>query len=317
MDVNFITTEINGYKIRKYDYIEIPCGKCIGCRLDYSRQWADRCMLEAKQHEHNYFLTLTYENKPETTSVNVETGEVEEQGTLVKKDLQDFQKRLRRHYEYHLKGQDIKYYACGEYGSLRSRPHYHGIYFNLPIDDLEFSHKSKGGYPVYKSETIQKIWGKGIVGIGEVTWETCAYTARYIMKKQKGVTKGHVEIGGELWKGPLPEFTTMSTRPAIAKGYYNENKDTFYLNDQIYIKTAKGVQNVKPARYFDKLFDLENPEQMKKIKEERQEIAKIKQKNKLLNTDKSKNCIRSDERETKEEQIRRLIRSYEKDGMII
>ena len=31
------------------EYIDVPCGKCIGCRLDYSRHWADRCMLELRR----------------------------------------------------------------------------------------------------------------------------------------------------------------------------------------------------------------------------------------------------------------------------
>ena len=43
--------------------LEIPCGRCIGCKLDYSRQWANRCSLEATQWQNNYFITLTYANE--------------------------------------------------------------------------------------------------------------------------------------------------------------------------------------------------------------------------------------------------------------
>jgi len=47
--------------------VTIPCGRCVGCRLERSRQWAMRCMHEASLHEENIFITLTYnpENLPE------------------------------------------------------------------------------------------------------------------------------------------------------------------------------------------------------------------------------------------------------------
>ena len=38
----------------------IPCGQCIGCRLEKARQWAIRCVHESKMWEHNSFVTLTY-----------------------------------------------------------------------------------------------------------------------------------------------------------------------------------------------------------------------------------------------------------------
>ena len=40
--------------------IDLPCGQCIGCRLERSRQWAIRCMHEASLHEKNCFITLTF-----------------------------------------------------------------------------------------------------------------------------------------------------------------------------------------------------------------------------------------------------------------
>src|SRR4051794_29862641 len=64
--------------------VDLPCGQCIGCRLERSRQWAIRCSHEAKLHEENCFITLTY--APE----HLPPG-----GTLVVKDFQDFMKRLR------------------------------------------------------------------------------------------------------------------------------------------------------------------------------------------------------------------------------
>ena len=86
------------------DPIQIPCGQCVECRLANSRDWANRCMLEAQYYKDNYFLTLTYdpEHLPMNNRIDLKTGEVldlEETGTLVPKDLQDFLKRLRIHWQ--------------------------------------------------------------------------------------------------------------------------------------------------------------------------------------------------------------------------
>ena len=58
----------------------LSCGKCIGCRLEYSRQWAVRMYHESQLHDLNCFLTLTY----------AETG-----FSLVPRDFTLFMKRLR------------------------------------------------------------------------------------------------------------------------------------------------------------------------------------------------------------------------------
>ena len=52
--------------------IKIPCGQCIGCKLERSRQWGVRCMHEAQMHKQNCFITLTYneENTPERGNLN-------------------------------------------------------------------------------------------------------------------------------------------------------------------------------------------------------------------------------------------------------
>lgn len=112
--------------IKFEEIFNLPCGKCIGCRLDYAREWANRCMLEAKQYEFNEMLTLTYdeENLPITTTEEVAEG-VKIYATLVKKDVQDFLKRLRQHWLREYNWQGIRFYMCGEYGEKFGRPHYH------------------------------------------------------------------------------------------------------------------------------------------------------------------------------------------------
>ncbi len=243
------------------DYITIPCGKCVGCRLAYSRQWADRCMLESSYHTYNYFLTLTYDdnNLPLSESINQDTGEIIYNATLVKKDIQDFIKRLRRFCEYNVdENLHIKYFCAGEYGSQTFRPHYHMILYGFPINDLKLYKMSLDGYNYYNSATIDKLWKKGFVVISDVTWDTCAYTARYIMKKQYG-------SGAQIYKdyNILPEFTCMSTKPAIAKEYYEDNKDKIFDSDYIFLGTKEKSIQMKPPKYFEKLLEKENEDVFK------------------------------------------------------
>jgi len=150
---------------------EVPCGKCLGCRLSRSREWALRCVHEASLHEQNCFVTLTYspENLPSDAGLH-------------HPHFQKFMKRLRKKYS----GRDIRYYMCGEYGERTNRPHYHALLFGLDFPDWEYVSTSDSGHEVFTSKTLEKIWGLGFVTIGTVTFESAAYCAPYIMKKLTG-----------------------------------------------------------------------------------------------------------------------------------
>ena len=240
------------------EYQEVPCGRCIGCRLEYSRQWATRCMLESEQYKENQFITLTYDNEhiPITNGVT-DDGEIGYVGTLNPDDLQKFMKRLRIKYKRKFNHDNIRFYACGEYGEEHQRPHYHAIIFNLPIPDKkEWYINQKSHEKVYTSEILTKIWGKGIVGIGNVTWESAAYVARYIMKKQKG--QNAIEYYKK--RGIHPEFVRMSRKPGIAAKYYEDHKFEIYETDEIFIKRKNKVEKVKPSKYYDDKFEIEFPE---------------------------------------------------------
>ena len=245
------------------DIIPLPCGKCIGCRLDYSRQWADRCMLEAQYHEHNVFLTLTYNDKwlPEPRVGSMIHS-------LSKEHLQKFMKRLRKRFPE----QRIRFFACGEYGSPEKsfRPHYHLILFGLDLPDLVMIRKDpKNGFFYYESDIIKDIWSDpethdsyGFHLIANVTWETCAYTARYIVKKQKGINSSvYEDLNYE------PEFTLMSRKPGIGKQFYDDHPD-IVMRDY-YISTDKGSRKIQSNRYYDKLFDFDYHDDLLWIKEDR------------------------------------------------
>lgn len=298
------------------DFIEIPCGKCLGCRLKYSKDWANRCLLESKGWTNNYFITLSY--APEKVPINSTNGNL----TLHPKDLQDFMKRLRIKYQRKYGHDNIRFFACGEYGSTTSRPHYHILAFNLPLFDLEPLKKTSNGDQLWISREIDEIWGNGNTWIGEVNWNTCAYVARYIIKKQKGPgAQDYYSMCGE-----VPEFVRMSRRPGIGYKYFEENKEKIYQYDEILIKkkgkinrydkfsgeniTTK-VESIKPSRYYDKLYDLEEHEFMEALRKQRKKAAKEAMKVQMSKTDKTRNEYLEQIEQRLEMSIKQLKRNLE------
>ena len=286
-------------------FLDVPCGQCIECRLAYSRQWACRMMLEAQNYEHNYFLTLTYndDNLPLSYCPDLETGEAVPVGTLYKKDLQDFHKRLRRRLEYAGRG-NFRYYSCGEYGSQSFRPHYHGIYFGLQIDDLKFYKKSFHGFNYFKSEFLSDVWGHGYVIVADVTFESCAYVARYCTKKLTGNYKEFYETFNI-----APEFSLMSRKPGIGRDYFDRNWRDFYEHDEIVLSSNDGSSFVvKPPRYYDNILSNLDDELYEMTKERRVECAKINQREKLLRTNLSLDELVENRKELFEKRLKMLVR---------
>ncbi len=268
------------------EIVPIPCGKCIGCRLEKARQWAVRCYHESQMYEQNCFITLTYNEENLPKDRNIE-----------KRELQLFFKRLRKH----ITEKEIRYYACGEYGTKGNRPHYHACIFNYDFPDKEIlyegqykhfnnqfskTHKSNS---LYTSKTLQKIWKKGFSTVGEVTFQSAGYVARYIQKKITGeMAKTHykrdlLEIGSDM---RTPEFALMSRgnkkdgKGGIGKPWLEKYFTDVYPKDFF---TINGVKN-KPPRYYDDLLKKKNPRLHIKIKERRkllaaeEEIIRLKQK---------------------------------------
>ena len=251
------------------EVIQLPCGQCIGCRIDRSRQWANRCMLELQYHDSAYFVTLTYDDLhiPKSYYADPETGEAHTSYTLCKRDFQLWMKRLRKKFS----DDKIRFFACGEYGGQTKRPHYHAIVFGLHLNDLVKYKTVKEGdsyYTYYNSDSIQETWPNGFVVVGEVTWESCAYVARYVTKKLSGEQ-------ADFYKkfNLVPEFSDMSRRPGIARQYYDEHGGDIYNNAYINVSTPKGGRKFKPPRYFDRLFDIDCPGALDELKERRKRNA--------------------------------------------
>jgi hypothetical protein len=160
------------------------------------------------------------------------------------------------------------------------RPHYHIILFNCPIPDLEFLKSSFNGDVYWNSKILSDIWKKGFVLVANCNYSTCSYVSRYMMKKQKGLNSCYYDK-----LGLVPPFIRSSRTPGIAKKYYDAESDKIYEYDSLVITNSKGVaQKVKPPKYFDRLYDIDNPVDLKRIKENRSQLAVKGMLRKLKNT---------------------------------
>lgn len=233
--------------------IDIPCGQCTGCRLERSRQWAVRCIHEASLYKENCFITLTYNN-----------DNLPQDGSLDIDHFQRFMKRFRKKYKH----KKIRFFHCGEYGEKTRRPHYHAIIFNHDFHD-KLIHSQRDGIPLYTSKILEELWPYGFNTIGDVTFESAAYVARYILKKITGEqAHDHYRVldssTGEL-VSIRPEYTTMSRRPGIGKGWFEKYSADVYPKDFL---TVRGVK-VKPPKFYDSLLEQTHIEQHEKIKTKR------------------------------------------------
>ncbi|WNK14964.1 MAG: replication initiator protein [Microvirus sp.] len=236
--------------------VRVPCGQCVGCRLERSRQWAVRCLHEASLHKNNCFVTLTYNN--EHLDVNK---------SLNKRDITLFLKKLRKKY-----GSKIRYLQCGEYGSLTQRPHHHLIIFGFDFPD-KYLWETRNGCRLYRSPSLEKLWTFGHSRVGGVTFESCAYVARYILKKITG------QNAALHYLNRIPEYITMSRRPGIAREWFERYSSDVYPSDQCVIRP--GVI-ARPPRYYDKRYDLQSPKMFAKIKVQRLKAARASVDNSLI-----------------------------------
>ena len=274
----------------------LPCNHCIGCRLDYSRRWADRMMLELDHSKKAIFVTLTYNNRHiPFTEVDYD-GQLSEFGafTLDKRDLQLFFKRLRKRFS----DKEIRYYAAGEYGSTErgERPHYHAIIFGLGLEDLGDLHLiklNKLKQPIYRSWELDRCWSVkkqlffdedteiydpiGYVSVANVSWETCAYVSRYVQKKVYG-GKSYLQ---DLYEC-APEFSVMSRRPGIGAYFPIDHPEVFDYNILHVGDCPKDIPI--PSKFIDLLMN-ENSSRWMHLKAIRSEYARDNLLTKLWDSD--------------------------------
>lgn len=240
----------------EYTEIQLPCSTCIGCRLSKAREWAIRCTHEAQLHETNCFITLTF---------NPESLYKRKTPFLDKRDFQLFMKRLRKRY-----GAGIKYYHCGEYGTQFRRPHYHACLFGFDFRDKK-PWKQEAGYTIYRSQSLEELWPFGYSTVTRFDFNTAAYVARYTQKKIYGRNaKDHYQTV-DLTTGEIlsiqPEYSTMSRRPGIGSQWLKKYIGEVYPIDRVVLKGKE----MKPPKYYDRLFEASFPSDFNIVKERRKE----------------------------------------------
>lgn len=240
--------------------IQIACGRCIGCRLDRSLSWALRCTHEASLYEDNCFITLTFNDLNIKASLDVS-------------DFQNFMKRLRKKIAPH----KVRFFHCGEYGEQFSRPHHHACLFGFDFPD-KILFNNNGKSKTYTSEMLAELWPYGFHSIGEVTFDSAAYVARYVLKKwnkdednlkgealykaMRGFSDG--KFREEYYHGLKEEYVTMSRKPGIGEEWYKQfYKDIYSVGG---FALTPNFKKVKPPRYYDQMFEITYPMEHSKIK---------------------------------------------------
>lgn len=257
--------------------ILVPCGKCDGCRLGRAREWAVRSVHEASLWQRNVFVTLTY--SPEKVP-RLRTGGL----TLKPQDFVRFMKRLRQWASSTTAsgtlspgevGVGPRFIQAGEYGA-GGRPHHHAILFNCGFSDLKPWTVSPAGMQLYRSATLERLWPLGFSSVGEVTFESAGYVARYTLKKVpvvRGSRDGEVESGVLVprWSRgvlqPVPEYMTMSRRPGIGAGWLAKYRSDVYPRDRVVVR---GGAQMRPPRFYDERL---SPEALSLVKEARRARA--------------------------------------------
>ncbi len=205
-------------------YMPFPCGKCPACVRRRVSGWAFRLNKQSEQSNSAHFVTLTYNDEHiKKTKNGFET--------LVKKDVQDFFKRLRK-----LTKQKISYYAVGEYGDTGERPHYHIILFNANPKIVENA---------WKLNDITL----GNVHFGDVGDASVGYTLKYISKDKK-----IPQFNGD---DRQKEFALMSK--GLGAGYLTDNMVKWHtkgnIENKVYLPLKDGKKAAMPRYYKDKLYD--------------------------------------------------------------
>lgn len=248
---------------KEFATFQLPCGKCLQCRLDYANEWALRSVKEAMMYDENSFLTLTYDD--EHLGVN----------KLDYTDFQEFIKKLRdriladkihgwtsmnnaersayrKEFREELEKIRISVFCTGEYGTKGKRKHWHALVFNYRPSDLVAHKTNHNGDTVYTSDTLNALWGKGFVTVGNITLESAGYCAKYATKS---LEHGH---------DGCHEFTPLSRKSnknAIGKkwleAYWKNVFDLGYVDHD--------GKHLPIPRYFKKWLQKNHPSEWEKF----------------------------------------------------
>lgn len=207
-------------------------------------------------HEKNCFVTLTYDDE-----------HLPADGGLDYREFQLFMKRLRKRVG------KVRFFMCGEYGNEHRRPHYHACLFGVDFDDKSYWQTGKSGCRIYRSKLLEALWPFGFSTVGDVTFDSAGYTARYVLKKGLGRGSERSYVTTDLETGEVyqlqKEFSRCSLKPGIGASWFQKYRSDVFPADYCIIS---GVRT-KPPRYYGKLLDREDKDMHNSICERREQLA--------------------------------------------
>lgn len=222
----------------------VPCGHCIECLQKYQNNWQNRIVEQFKDSKVGVFFTLTYaeENMPVSNGF----------GTVFKSDVQSALKRFRTSLK-RSSGKTFKYFITSEYGPTTLRPHYHGIFFGVFVDECR---------PFFSDWSSSKGFVK-FDQINCLTPSDAQGVARYVAKYcSKGMFENPRVATGDV----LPTFHLISK--GLGASYLSPEKINYHLakghkkSDAIPIiaerlryHSVDGFDYTLPRYYRNKIFD--------------------------------------------------------------
>ena len=250
--------------------VSVPCGQCIGCRIEKRRQWTMRIMHEMELHDESCFVTLTYDDK-----------QCPKDGSLERAAMPDFMKKLRmiiRREDEKIaelkqckpEYRKLRFYGAGEYGPSSLRPHYHLVLFGIDFNNDRYAWAKRKGNQSWRSPTLERAWTKGHSEIGSLTWDSAQYVAGYVVDKITGEqAEDHYERvdpgTGEYWSVE-PEFAQMSRRPGIGAGWLEKYGEETYRDDSVVVRGRE----MRPPKYYDSRYVDVDEAAVQKCKNKRQ-----------------------------------------------
>lgn len=244
--------------------MQVPCGGCIGCRLELARQWGVRCMHEKRTSSESCFVTLTYDEDQIPSDWSLSTAV-----------HQKFMRKIRKH-----AGPGVRFFLAGEYGTvcriclksrklckcggyadksnrIPGRPHYHACLFNIDFPDKKFF-KMRGEHRLYTSATLERLWPYGFSSLGALTFGSACYVGQYCTKKKNGRLAGSHYLFPDRLTGEIisrkPEYAVMSRNPGIGAEWYARYSQEVWARDSV-ISNGK---EAPPPRYYLKLLEKED-----------------------------------------------------------
>lgn len=243
---------INEYRKRYGDSLFLmPCGKCLGCQLDKARDWSIRCVLESQYHTESCFVTLTFDDAHYPVAAS---------RTTLRDLFVGFIESLRND------GVKCRYFGCCERGSITKRIHAHIIIFGFKPDDMEFYKVGSNGDYLYNSAYLSSKWQKGFVVVGDMSYQSAGYVARYTMKKLDDDSS----------------FIFMSNRPGIGFQYCKDHAEKIIESDCVYGQFGN-LHTAPVPRYFNRFLSEWYPEQYARLQLARIRNISLHDNNALIN----------------------------------